>query len=266
MKLTILGTGNAKVTKCYNTCFTLNEGSEYFMIDGGGGSTILKQLEDAGISWKDISTIFVTHKHIDHILGVVWLLRIICQKMKKGDYDGELRIYGHDEVISLINRLADMLLQKKQTELIGDRVQLIVVNDGETKEIIGRKITFFDIESTKAKQYGFCMETDDGEKLVCCGDEPYCEKERPYAENCKYLMHEAFCLHSEADIFKPYEKNHSTVKDACELARKLNVKNVILYHTEDKNYGKRKALYTEEGKKYFDGNIIIPDDMETIEL
>ena len=61
MKLTILGTGNAKVTKCYNTCFTLNEGSEYFMIDGGGGSTILKQLEDAGISWKDISTIFVTH-------------------------------------------------------------------------------------------------------------------------------------------------------------------------------------------------------------
>ena len=47
MKLTILGTGNAKVTKCYNTCFTLNEGKEYFMIDGGGGSTILKQLEDA---------------------------------------------------------------------------------------------------------------------------------------------------------------------------------------------------------------------------
>ncbi len=68
MKLTILGTGNAKVTKCYNTCFALNEDKEYFMIDGGGGSTILKQLEDAGINWKDISTIFVTHKHIDHLL------------------------------------------------------------------------------------------------------------------------------------------------------------------------------------------------------
>ena len=64
MKLTILGTGNAKVTKCYNTCFVLNKDKEYFMIDGGGGNTILKQLEDAGISWKEISTIFVTHKHI----------------------------------------------------------------------------------------------------------------------------------------------------------------------------------------------------------
>ncbi len=62
MKLTILGTGNAKVTKCYNTCITLNEEDEkeYFLVDGGGGSTILKQLEDAGISWKDIHTIFVT--------------------------------------------------------------------------------------------------------------------------------------------------------------------------------------------------------------
>ena len=42
MKLTILGTGNAKVTKCYNTCFTLNEEDEkeYFLVDGGGGSTI----------------------------------------------------------------------------------------------------------------------------------------------------------------------------------------------------------------------------------
>ena len=48
MKLTILGTGNAKVTRCYNTCFTLKEGNEYFMVDGGGGNTILKQLEDAG--------------------------------------------------------------------------------------------------------------------------------------------------------------------------------------------------------------------------
>ena len=266
MKVTFVGTGNALVTESYNTCFVITDKKKRFLVDGGGGNEVLRRLKSAGIDLKEIHDIFVTHKHIDHILGVVWLLRIICQKMKKGDYDGELRIYGHDEVISLINRLADMLLQKKQTEFIGDRVQLIVVNDGETKEIIGRKITFFDIESTKAKQYGFCMETDDGEKLVCCGDEPYCEKERPYAENCKYFMHEAFCLHSEADIFKPYEKNHSTVKDACELARKLNVKNVILYHTEDKSYGKRKALYTEEGKKYFDGNIIIPDDMETIEL
>ena len=39
MKLTMLGTGNAVVTACYNTCFTLDEDGGYFLVDGGGGNT-----------------------------------------------------------------------------------------------------------------------------------------------------------------------------------------------------------------------------------
>ena len=42
MKLTMLGTGMAMVTKCYNTCFALQQEGETFLIDGGGGNTILK--------------------------------------------------------------------------------------------------------------------------------------------------------------------------------------------------------------------------------
>ena len=36
MKLTMLGTGNAAVTACYNTCFVLEEMGQYFLVDGGG--------------------------------------------------------------------------------------------------------------------------------------------------------------------------------------------------------------------------------------
>lgn len=42
-----------------------------------------------------------------------------------------------------------------------------------------------------------------------------------------WLLHEAFCLFSQADKFKPYEKHHSTVKDACELAQKLEAENLF---------------------------------------
>ena len=35
MNITMLGTGNALVTECYNTCFVLQENEEYFMVDGG---------------------------------------------------------------------------------------------------------------------------------------------------------------------------------------------------------------------------------------
>ena len=67
-------------------------------------------------------------------------------------------------------------------------------------------------------------------------------------------------------IFHPYEKSHSTVKDAAITAERLGVKNLLLYHTEDKNIADRKSLYLAEGRKYFNGNIFVPDDLETIEL
>lgn len=266
MKLIMLGTGCAMVTECYNTCFIINDNDKLFMVDAGGGNTILHQLKSANCNYLDIHDIFITHKHIDHILGVVWMVRIISQKMASEEYLGDCNIYGHDEVIELIKDMSDKLLQKKQSRFIGDRIHLIEVTNGESKEIIGRKVTFFDIESTKAKQFGFSMEMGNGDKLTCCGDEPYSECERSYVQNSKWLLHESYCLYSQAEKFKPYDKHHSTVKDACELAEKLSIENLVLYHTEDKNILKRKELYLAEAKKYYSGNTFVPDDLETIDL
>jgi len=266
MQLTMLGTGNALVTKCYNTCFILEDKQKYFLVDGGGGNTVLSQLEKVGVDLLQVHDIFVTHKHIDHVLGIVWLVRIICQNMLKGKYQGEANVYAHAELIAIIKTLTDMLLQAKQTKLIGDRVHLIPVEDGEVKTIIGHRVQFFDIYSTKAKQFGFTFQLNAKEKLTCCGDEPYSESEHDYAVGSKWLLHEAFCLFGQAAIFNPYEKHHSTVKDACQLAEKLGVKNLVLYHTEDKNIANRKKLYSEEGKQFYTGNLYIPEDLETIEL
>ena len=80
------------------------------------------------------------------------------------------------------------------------------------------------------------------------------------------MLHEAFCLYRDADHFKPYEKHHSTVKDACKLSQTLGVENLILYHTEDKTIEHRKELYMAEGKPYFDGNLFVPEDLEGFEL
>lgn len=266
MELTMLGTGNALVTECYNTCFVINDEGKYFMVDGGGGNTLLRQIKSAGFDWQDMKEIFVTHKHIDHILGIIWMMRMICQYMKQGKYEGEANIYAHDEVIEILHLEAEKLLQKKDIGFIGKRLHLIPVTDGGTRVINGREVTFFDIQSTKAKQFGFCMKLENGEKLTCCGDEPYNECEYEYAYKSKWLLHEAFCLYSQADIFNPYEKHHSTVKDACELADKLQVENLLLYHTEDRNIENRKELYYKEGKENYQGNLFIPDDLETLKI
>lgn len=265
MKLTILGTGNAMVTECYNTCFVIENNGNSFLVDGGGGSAILKQLKNADVDWKSITDIFVTHKHIDHITGIIWMVRLFTQNMARGSFSGEVNIYGHSEVIEIIRNISFMLLQPGTTKFIDDRLHLISVNDKEERTILGNRVKFFDIHSTKAKQFGFSMYYDN-KKLTCCGDEPYCEIEREYAQGSTYLMHEAFCLFSQADVFHPYEKHHSTVKDASILAEELGVENLILYHTEDKNIKDRKNLYIEEGKNYFNGNLYVPDDLDTFEI
>lgn len=267
MKITMLGTGNATATECYNTCFLLtSKDGRHLLVDGGGGNAILSRLKLAGTDWRDIRDIFVTHKHIDHLLGVIWMVRMICQNMSRGAYSGEARIYAHDEAAALIDDMAHKLLGAKESAFVDNRLRLVTVSDGGELDIIGEKFTFFDIRSTKAKQYGFIMDLGGGDKLTCCGDEPYNECGRGYAEGSKWLLHEAFCLHSQADKFKPYEKHHSTVKDACELAERLGVENLLLYHTEDHNIKNRKELYTAEGRRYFHGNIFVPNDLETIEL
>ena len=266
MELTILGTGNALVTECFNTCFVISDGDKHFMVDGGGGNGILTQLKRAGLNWMDMKHIFVTHKHLDHIMGIIWMVRMICQHMRSGAYEGEAYIYSHAEVIELIRSMSKALIREKDVAFLDDKLHLVEVEDGQTMEIIGHAVSFFDIGSTKAKQFGFTMQLDDNNKITCCGDEPYAQRTYDYAVNSKWLLHEAFCLYDERDIFNPYEKNHSTVKDACELAEKLNIGNLVLYHTVENNLKDRKKLYTEEGKNYYKGNIFVPDDLEKIQL
>ena len=170
MKLTILGTGNAIATRCYNTCFAVQDHGQTLLVDAGGGNAILKRLPAAGISINGIHTLFVTHKHIDHLLGVIWIIRLVTMNMLKGIYDGELTIYSHDEVTALLAYMSEHLLTGKQAALIGKRLHLVALKDGEGFTGAGHKITVFDIHSTKAKQFGFVMDLGGGQRLTCCGD------------------------------------------------------------------------------------------------
>ncbi len=60
--------------------------------------------------------------------------------------------------------------------------------------------------------------------------------------------------------------NNSHISQACELAEKLNVRNLLLYHTEDKNLAERNRLYLEEGSQYYHGNLFVQDDLDSISL
>lgn len=265
-KLIALGTGHAVVTQCYNTCFALANDDQYILVDAGGGNGILTQLEKAHIPFHQIHHAFVSHRHTDHLLGMVWIIRIIGSLMRANKYEGNLEIFCHGELGETIQSLADITLDSKIIDLIGKRILVLPVANGQQVNILGYPFTFFDLHSAKTKQFGFTVAFEADKKLTFLGDEPYNPLCQKYVENSNWLLCEAFCLYEERDIFNPYEKHHSTVKDSCELAAQLNIKNLILWHTEDKNIVNRKELYVAEGKKYFSGNLLVPDDLEVIDL
>ena len=265
-QLYVFGTGNAAVIHYYNTCFAIRDNDRYFMVDAGGGNGILKILHDMNITYPQIHDLFVTHEHTDHLLGVVWMVRFVGSSILNGSYEGDFRIYCHDGLVSTIDTFCRLTLQGKLYKLLGNRIHLFPVHDGETLHIMDYNVTFFDIQSTKARQFGFTTTLKNGRKLTCVGDEPYNPVCRPYVEGSDWLLHEAFCLYSQREQFKPYEKHHSTVMDACKLAEQLRIPNLVLWHTEDKSVGRRKELYLAEGREYYHGSLFVPDDGEILDL
>ena len=265
MELRILGTGNANVTKCYNTCFAISDGKEYFLVDAGGGNGILKILEEERISLTSIHNVFLSHAHTDHLLGMIWVVRIIGQLMHRDIYEGNLTVYCHQELAEDFINICRMMLAKKVLKYFGERILFEVIEDGREVEILGAKVRFMDLLSTKMKQFGFILQKEQM-KLVFCGDVPLKEELHSLAKGSDWMLHEAFCLYKERDLFKPYEKQHSTVKDSCELAQQLQIRNLILYHTEDTHITERKQMYMAEGTQYFAGSLYVPDDREIIEI
>ncbi len=268
-QITMLGTGNATVSQIYNTCFVLQTPSTLMLVDAGGGNGILAQLKKVNVQISDIHHLFVTHAHTDHVLGVIRVIRMVAQC--KG-YEGLLHVYGNDKVMKVIKTIIDMILAKKQLAKVAERVVFHQLEDGDCFEVGDMKLECFDIQSTKEKQFGFRAElpsSDESDKplvLACLGDEPYNELNRRYIVGADWMMCEAFCLYADRDTFKPYEKCHSTALDAGKLAEELGVKNLILYHTEEKTLANRKENYTREAAENFKGRIFVPDDLEVIEL
>lgn len=262
----MLGTGHGFVFDMFNTCFLLKNKNEILLVDTGGGAEIVRRLKMSNIELKDIHNIFISHCHTDHILGLMWMLKRMSKLFANGTYEGNLNIYCNEEVAEAIPSIYSHLFPTSRVEAINKGIDIHVLADGDKFETIGLEFTAIDTKAKKNTLLGFEVKLDNGKSLYFLGDEECNPEIYSKIEKADYVMHEAFCLDSEKEIFKPYEHKHSTVKSVCEKMDKLDIKNLILYHTEETHKECRKELYIHEGKQYFSNNIIVPDEMEEIDL
>ncbi len=262
MKIHVLGTGHAGVIDEYNTCFAI-ENTGYFLVDAGGGNRILKQLKLSKIDINEIEYGFISHNHTDHILGFVWVLRLVMQNYLKGFRTKNFTIYGSAECLDALMTMTRLTAGKKWCDkLFGTLIHFEEVKDGQHKKIVGLDVTFFDTLAKDMPQMAFYIKE---ESFYFCGDVPLDESYYKKFKNAKWLCLEAFCIEKERMKDELPLKKHKTVKEAGEVAQILNAENLILWHSAD-NHHKVKKEYIKEAKSVFSGKVIVPKDLDVLEI
>ena len=267
-KLTILGSGSAIPTvKNQPTAQLLNVNERFFLIDCGEGTQV--QLRKYKINIQRINHVFISHLHGDHYYGLIGLissmhllgrnkeLHIYAHQQLKGIIDLQLKasntelnypLFFHpiqeqtegmlldNDKVSVENLILDHSLacsgfifkEKKSKRKINKQAieklkipfdKLNAIKDGADwinsngSVIRNKEITS---ASSSPHTYAFCTDTRYNENLI------------KKISGVDLLYHEATFKKDLSDRAK--ETGHSTTYEASEIARKANVKNLIIGH------------------------------------
>lgn len=268
MKLTILGCFSATPRKDANpTAQVLDINNHLFLIDCGENTQV--ELRRNKIKFSRIKHIFISHLHGDHYFGLVGLIStfgLLTRETELHIHGPK----GLKEVITLQMKLADSWtnyplyfheLTSNTSELIfeDDKVEVwtipldhrIYTNGFLFKEKGGERHLHmpFVIEANidmayynKLKQ-GYDVVNNDGilidhkkvtlpprppKSYAFCSDTAYKEDIVPIIKDVDVLYHEATFLDKHAYLTQ--KTKHSTAKEAALIAKKANVKTLILGH------------------------------------
>lgn len=211
MKLTVLGFWGAYPYNMEGTTSYLLQTDTYNLLIDAGSATLI-QLE-ALLDPMDLDAVILSHYHHDHIadLGVLQYYR----QLKP--YHGErplLPIYGHNEDSFHFEELTlpNVSVGKEYKEF-------------ETLDIGPFSITFL---RTKHPVTCFAMrivEKDTGKVLLYTGDSGYIKEFIPFCKNADVLLIDTYLFEGNERHFA-----HFTSKEAGEIAKESNCKQVILTH------------------------------------
>lgn len=268
MQITFLGTSSGVPTRSRNVssvALRLPQRGELWLFDCGEGTQ--HQIIRSDLKISQLSRIFITHMHGDHIFGLMGLLATcglagnptqidIYGPPKLDEYLRACSRYSHTHLSYPINVHAvepGIVYEDEEFIVSCGRLEHRITDFGyrvAEKDRTGR----FDIEKAKAlsippgRVYGqlkrgetvtlldgrqingaeLCGPTEVGRKVVYCTDTVYCDGAIELAQDADVLIHEATFAHEDADL--AFQRFHSTSTMAAQVALKANVKRLIMTH------------------------------------
>ncbi|MBT3543663.1 MAG: ribonuclease Z [Flavobacteriaceae bacterium] len=301
MKLTILGCHSATPRENKHTTSQLLEvGGNLFLIDCGEGTQI--QLRKIKVKFSRIQHIFISHLHGDHFYGLIGLIstfRLLGRTAMLHIYGPK----GIKEIITLQLKLAKSWTDYPLHfhELEQDSSQVVFEDETvrvETLPLDHRIYTngfLFTTQASKRKmnvdaikdfdllpfhfkqlQQGADVTLEDGrilenevytlppsksKKYAYCSDTAYFEPLVPGIKEVDLLYHEATFLEKNSDLAA--NTKHSTAKQAAQIAKMANVKQLMLGHFSNR-YPNKEDFITEASDTF--QNVILAEDLKTFNI
>ena len=246
--VTILGNNSAvPAYERLPTSQLVNFDGQHFLVDCGEGTQM--QLLRYKIRVSRISHIFISHLHGDHYFGLIGLINSFGLLNRQQD----LHVYGPP----LLKDILDLQLKAAQTRLP------FLLHFHEIKEaglLFENEFITINCFATdhRIHCHGFSFtEKKLTRKLAAMGVAPrryaYCADTRYYepiieqVRDFDLIYHEATYLDDQRE--KAELRYHSTAKQAAELARKANVKRLLLGHFSSQY--EHLSPFEEEAKAVF---------------
>ena len=297
-KLILLGTqGGPGVTLTRSeTASVLVVGGQLYLVDCGYGT--LRALVQAGLSYNDLSNVFLTHLHNDHTSDVAALL---SHKWTSGRAQATT-VHGPFGTAALVD--GAMAFFKADTEIrVVDEGRTVrpeslfhghdIAVSGPTEVFRDERVTVKAVENThfpeRAKKrmpyrsIGYRFDMAD-RSVVFSGDTAYSSGVVALAQNADVFVCEAMdaALHKQMEnaakeaiakntesIARHVLETHSSTDDVGRMAAEAKVKTVVLNHLIAGGGSNRTLESVEAGliasvRKYFSGQVIVGRDQMKI--
>lgn len=255
IEVLVLGSGSAiPMTGGTNSSYLVRAGETTLLIDCG--PAILQQLDAVGISPKEVTHVYITHRHGDHTLGYpLFLLWWITHQRDSGSFP--VTITGRLTWSSLGTLLQHTFGEVSRQATSVPRV-LFPDEEPFTHEMRpGLRLRTWPMQhSSFAPVSGLRLEID-GRILAFTGDTAPCPNIASLARDADLLFHEAaYCATLDPDLHDG-RHGHSTARGAAQGAATANARRLALVHLSARYQGRQVDLIAEAARE-FPGEVTAP--------